>query len=603
MIPIIYKTLRLFQPDQRRRLVWLVAAMVVSALIETAGIASVIPFLAVVANPSVVTENPYLAYAYERSGAATIDGFLIILGLFFIVMMVASNAARALTMWATVRFQWRNHEIISHRLLESDLRAPYAFHLRHNSARLGKELLGEVSRVVGHVFIPLTRVVARGVAAVFIVALLIIADPLLAILASVFIGGFYALVYVKVRRRQGALGEDVSRAKTQRYQIANEALGGVKELQVLGREGLFLERFRSVSDRHARAHVANSVVGLVPRFVLDTLSYAGIVAVILYLLTTRQALDQVLPLLALYAFGANRLIPAAQEIFGSLAEVRFHASALDELLADLAIQPRRVLPTGAHGPRAGLSRSLAPERSIRLEKVTFSYSEDRGPVLHDLTLEIPARSLCGLVGATGSGKTTLVDLLLGFFVPTGGTIWIEDEELVEAKFPLWRREVGYVPQHIFLCDASVAENIAFGVPREEIDQAAVERAARAAHIHDFVQTLPDGYETAVGERGVRLSGGQRQRIGIARALYHDPSVLVMDEATSALDNATEDHVMQAIRELRGGRTILMIAHRLSTVKECDIVFHLEGGRLVGQGTFDELMATDRQFRVVARSAL
>jgi ABC-type multidrug transport system fused ATPase/permease subunit len=590
------KLLALFEPDQYPGLVALLVAMVVTALLQTAGIASVMPFLAVVSNPDVITQNEYLARAYETLGFQSPRGFLVGLGVLFVAVMVISNAVAALTTWATVRIQWRSHERISARLLEKYLRAPYSFHLDQNSARLSKVLLGEVNRVISNVFIPFTRLLTRGISGALLVILLVWVDPLLAVMVSATIGGFYAAVYSLVRKKQRDLGEQESRAKTERFKIASEAFGGIKELKALGREDYFLARFRVPSEVFSRAHALNGAVSMLPRFALETLSYGGIVVVILYLLQTRDSLDQIFPLLAVYAFGANRLMPAVQEIFQSLTQVRFGAAALDDLHRDLR-GPADV--TGA--PSAPRTAPIALASRIRLLDTTFCYAGSPVPALGPVSIDIPVNKATAFVGATGSGKTTLVDLLLGLLEPTSGEILIDDTPLDESTLPAWRRLVGYVPQSIFLLDASIASNIAFGVPDELVDPLAVREAAAAAHLDGFVTSLPDGYDTVVGERGVRLSGGQRQRIGIARALYHNPEVLILDEATSALDNVTEDIVMQAIRELSQRRTIILIAHRLTTVRECDVVFLLERGLIGAEGTYDDLVASSPTFRAMARA--
>jgi len=603
MLKTIRKVLGLFEPGEYKELVALLFAMILSGLLQTAGIASVMPFFALVSNPSVLTENEALAWAFEAFGFESRRQFLIALGAFFVVMMVVSNLFASLTLWATVRIQWRSHERISQRLLERYLRAPYTFHLNQNSARLGKTVLEEVNRVIEKVFIPFSRLLARGISSLFIVILLVWADPLLAVLVSATIGTFYAAVYTAVRRKQNALGAQETAAKTERFKVTNEAFGGIKDLKVLGRESYFLTRFRAPSERYSRAHALNALVGMLPKFALEALAYGGVVVVILYLLFTRESLDQIFPLLAVYAFGANRLIPGVQDMFQSLTLVRFHAPALEELHADLrgTADPLLGPPAPAPEPPRTSIVPLRAERAIRLEDVTFTYPGAHEPALRDLSLEIPIHQRTAFVGPTGGGKTTLIDLLLGLFEPTQGRILIDDVELNEQTLAAWRARIGYVPQSIFLSDASITRNIAFGVPDELVDMEAVTRAARAAHLDTFVTSLPHGYETLVGERGVRLSGGQRQRIGIARALYHNPDILILDEATSALDSVTEDVVMQAISELGRNRTIIMIAHRLTTVQACDRIYVLERGRVSAQGTYAELVESNTAFRALAKA--
>ncbi len=603
MTGTLRKLLDLFDRHERRRLAMLVAVMIVSGLLQTIGVASIVPFLAVVSNPATIHTNRWLAAAYLRFGFSGENAFLVALGALFLVIMVFANGMNLLTLWLTTRMQWRTRDRLSQWLMRRYLHAPYQFHLRHNSARLGKGLLNEVNRVVGGVFLPLTRLIARGVSATFLVILLLWADPLLAVIVAVSIGGFYAVVYSTIRGRQRRLGEEESAAKTTRIQISNEAIGGIKELKVLGRQSFFLDRFRDASGRYARANAASALTGLIPQFALETVSYGGVIVVILYLLETRKSLDEIFPLLAVYAFGANRLIPSVQEIFQALAEIRFGSKSLENLYHDLLGTEADTddPPIASLSGTVGAATALGCRADIRFNGVTFHYPGASVPALRNLSLVIAAKSTYAFVGSTGAGKTTVVDLLLGLFSPSGGSILVDGVPLTADRMPAWRGGVGYVPQSIFLCDASIAKNIAFGVPDEQIDHAAVTAAARAADLETFIGALRDGYDTVVGERGVRLSGGQRQRIGIARALYHKPDVLILDEATSALDNVTEDVVMNAIRAMAGQRTIILIAHRLTTVRDCDTIFVLEQGVLMDSGTHDALMAESTTFRALARA--
>jgi ABC-type multidrug transport system fused ATPase/permease subunit len=595
------KLLSLYGPDEYWRLAGLAVSMAVTGVLQTIGIASIVPFLAVVSNPAVITENRYFAWGYETFGFTNTTDFLLALGGLFIAITIISNAFAAFTAWLTIRLRWRSYHRISQRLLEQYLAAPYAFHLTQNSAGIFKVLFGHVGRAIGEVFVPMCRIFSRVVSSVFIIALLVWADPLLAALVPLTIGGIYALTYLMVQRQQRQAGLEEARSVTERYQTASEALGGIKDIKVLGRELFFLDRFRRSAKHYGDAHARAEAVSQLPRFGLDAVAYSGVIAVVLYLLQTRQSLDEIFPLIAIYALGANRLIPGVQEVFTSMAQIRFSSPALDEICADAQLLAgwRVDRLRGDNGGTPRIADGLVPSRNIRIENLSFSYEGSPRPALDGITLDIPVRRTSAFVGQTGSGKTTLADIVLGLFEPTEGRVLIDDTVLDKTVMPKWRRSVGYVPQTIFLADTSIARNIAFGIADERLDLNAVHAAARAAHLDEFVASLPEGYDTFVGERGVRLSGGQRQRIGIARALYHNPEVLVFDEATSALDTVTEEIVMRAIGELAGSRTIILIAHRLSTVRSCDMIFVLDAGHLVGQGRYDELVASNAAFRAMA----
>jgi ATP-binding cassette, subfamily B, bacterial PglK len=593
------QALDLIHPDQHIRLAATLAVMIATALLQVAGVVSVMPFIALVADPSIAQQNPWLAPVYERFGFEGPHQFLVALGVGVIVLLVVTNAFSAFGRWVTLRFVWDTHHLLSHRLLSAYLNEPYDFFLTRNTSELSKSLLSEVREVIDGIVLPWLDVISKGLLTVCLLGLLMFVDPLLALVAGGTLGGAYAGIYLLVRNKQQLLGERRHVAFGDRFWIAGEAFGGIKDVKVMGSERYFLSRFEETSVRYSRATTSSTVIEELPRYALETLAFCGIIVTIIYLLETRDSLGSVLPLIALYAMAGYRLLPALQAIFASLSGIRFHTPALITLHRDL-FHGSRTAEMHRSGA-AGAARGLRPlRREIRMCDVEFRYPGAAQPSLRRVNLVIPRDSSIGLIGPTGSGKTTLVDLLLGLFSPTAGTILIDGVPLTEDDMAAWRRNVGYVSQSVFLSDSSISQNIAFGIPEAEIDRTAVERAARSARLHELVERLPDGYDTVVGERGVRFSGGERQRVAIARALYRDPDVLVMDEATSALDSVTEEAVMQAVRDLSGHKTLILIAHRLTTVRDCDTIYLLEEGSVSAQGTFSELVADSEMFRAMAR---
>jgi ABC-type multidrug transport system fused ATPase/permease subunit len=352
-------------------------------------------------------------------------------------------------------------------------------------------------------------------------------------------------------------------------------------------EAAYVARFASPSIRYARLQAANQTISQVPRYGLEVIAFGGILLLVLYLLAVRQKLEDALPLIALYAFAGYRMLPIAQEIFAATAKMRFHRPALDLLHRDIADKRTVVDEPHAVDP-------LPFSTSIELRGVAYRYPAGQRPILHDINLEIHKGARVGFIGPTGAGKSTVVDVVLGLLQPTAGAVLIDGAPLdSEDTIRRWQRQIGYVPQHIFLCDDTVLANIAFGQSGDTVDRKAAERAARLAQLNEFIiNELPQGYDTQVGERGIRLSGGQRQRLGLARALYGDPAVLVFDEATSALDTDTEDAVMRALDGLDASCTVIMIAHRLSTVRRCDVLFKLDTGRIVGSGGYEAVVGRD-----------
>jgi len=409
-------------------------------------------------------------------------------------------------------------------------------------------------------------------------------------------------VFFSIRRMVSRLGRVSKEANKERFRLGTELLSGIKELKILGQDQAYRERFADRSAVYAKTHWLSAAVSLVPRYAIESIAFGALILVVLYLITTRKDFNEAIPLLVLYAFTAYRLLPAFQQLFSSATQIRFNLPSLEvveERLKILGSEPVR----DAMPRQPGNVDRVPFEREIELRDIEFAYSAASGPVLNNFTLTIQRNSTIALVGGTGAGKTTIVDILLGLLEPQRGCLLVDGSPVTPAKVRAWQKRLGYVPQHIYLADDSLAANIAFGVPPKRVEMDRVWHAAQIAKLHDFVVgELPDRYETLVGERGVKLSGGQRQRIGIARALYSDPDVLILDEATSALDGITEEAVTDALQALFHAKTIIMIAHRLGTVKQADRIYLLESGGVADQGTYEELLDRNEMFRAMAKAA-
>lgn len=595
--PTYRKVLDLLTSSEKRRGVVILAIVTAMAVLEVAGVASVMPFLAVLGNPEVVDSNKVLSRLFTVLGFESRQHFLVFLGASAFVLVLFSGVFRVFAHYKMNRYiQMRRHSIAD-RLLETYLRQPYVFFLDRNSNDIAKGILSEVDQLVDNVFQPGIRAVAYSVVAAIILLLLFVMDPLLALGVSCSIGGLYFLIYGAVRGLLGRIGRERADDNRKRFTTAGEALGGIKAIKLLGQEYAYLSRFRVASARLSRHLATNGTLEQAPKFLIEVVAIGGVLALAVVLMVTRGNIGEILPVLGLYAFAGYKLLPAAQNIYNGVAELRFGAAAVDGVHRDL--YQRAALAEIHRDPPA----RLTPQEGIRLEDVGFTYPNASKPALKGINLEVPLESTIGLVGATGVGKTTLVDIILGLLRPTEGCLTVDGTPITEDNLRAWQQGLGYVPQEIFLSDATVAQNIAFGVPAEHIDREAVESAAHMAQVHEFItHELPHGYETEVGDRGVRLSGGQRQRIGISRAVYHDPEVLVFDEATSALDNITERAVMEAINNLRRHKTIILIAQRLSTVEQCDQIYLLENGRVGGSGTYQELLQKNRSFQAMAANS-
>jgi ATP-binding cassette, subfamily B, bacterial PglK len=587
--------LDLLAPVERRRLLWLLPVVATNGLIQVLGIASIMPFLALVSNPDSIRTNALLRWTYEGLGFSTDSGFMVFVGFGVLVVLVGSNGFAAWTHLKLLRFSWDMNHLLSVRMLREYLYKPYAFFLDQNTSGLAKNILGEVKQAVSGYLVSGMSLVAHAISAALILALLLAVNPVLALISFGFLGGCYWIVFQVLRRSLSESGRNRSLSDKARYKAANEALMGAKDIKLLGKEQPFLKRFTHPSRQYGRLMARQQVISMMPRYVFETIAFGGMLMIVLYLLVRDQSLASVLPILGVYAFASYRLLPALQSIFGSFSSMRFSASAVELLHHDLErTAPAAVVDREEVEP-------LPFTAKLELLDVSYTYPNAPRPVFEGFSLSIRPRTSVALVGATGAGKTTAVDLLLGLLQPQVGHLVVDGVPVTADNVASWQKNLGYVPQVIFLADDTVTANIAFGVSAKDVDHAAVERAARQANIHDFiVAELPSAYETEIGERGIRLSGGQRQRLGIARALYHDPDVLILDEATSALDNVTEESVFGAVNEIGKTKTVVMIAHRISTVRECDVIHVLREGEVVAKGSYDELVATSPEFRALAR---
>jgi ABC-type multidrug transport system fused ATPase/permease subunit len=602
MAEVFRKVVSILTSTERRHAYALLAMILIMAFLEAVGIASIMPFMALLASPEVIETNRWLNAVYTTLGYTDPDDFLFFLGVVVFVLLVISVAFKATTTWAITHFTTMRNYSIARRLVAGYLAQPYDWFLNRHSADLGKAALSEVQVVVDKALMPMMHLLAEGALVVAILLLLVAVDPKLAFLVGGVMGGVYGAIYLVFHKLVSRIGEDRLTANEARFKVVSEAFGGIKEVKVGGIERHWLSRFDSAARKLARTQLTATIVSQMPRFLLEIIAFGGMLLLLLFLMARGDGLQTVLPIVSLYALAGYRLLPALQLVYRELTILRFTVPALNRLYEDISEQRTEFQNESEpdESSQALVERLPTPRQSIRLENVTYTYPNAKSPTLSQLNISIAAQTTVGFVGKSGSGKTTAVDIILGLLKPEAGQLRVDGVAITAENYGAWQKILGYVPQHIFLSDESIAANIAFGVPRRRIDLQAVERAARIANLHDFiVSELPNGYHTLVGERGLRLSGGQRQRIGIARALYHEPKVIIMDEATSALDNMTELAVMDAVHNLHSSTTVLLIAHRLTTVRDCDHIYLLDHGKVIGEGSYDELSTTHSRFRALA----
>ena len=589
---ILKKIIYILTPQEKKLAIILLLMIIVMGFIDMLGVASIMPFIAVLTNPEIIDSNSILNFIYrisENVGIANKSEFIFLFGILVFLLLIFSLSFKALTIYTQIRFSAMREYTIGKRLVASFLNQPYSWFLNRHSADLGKTILSEVSIVISHGIKPIMNLITYSTITLMLVILLIFVDPKLSVIVGLTLGIIYSIIYKFTRSFLKRIGKERMRANEERFKIITEAFGAAKEIKVSNLEQIYTQRFSEPAKTAAKHSASAQLISNLPKYALEAIAFGGMILMVLYLISRSGTFVQALPIISLYAFAGYRLMPSIQQIYVSLSQLRYVESSLDALYNDL----KDMKEFNTHSE----NDVFTFKKEIKLNNVSYNYPNSQRTTLRNIDLIIPSRATVGLVGTTGSGKTTLVDVILGLFEPNSGNLEIDGQILNNNNVRSWQKSIGYVPQHIFLADDTIAANIAFGKEKKEIDLKAVEFASKIANLHEFVvKELPQGYNTTIGERGVRLSGGQRQRIGIARALYYKPQLLILDEATSALDNLTEQAIMQAIHNLGKDITTILIAHRLSTVKKCDTIFLLEKGQLKEQGTFEELIKKSDQFR-------
>tara|TARA_B100001093_G_scaffold520035_1_gene612201 strand:- start:7356 stop:9143 length:1788 start_codon:yes stop_codon:yes gene_type:complete len=591
---IFKKLLYFLLPKEKKSATLLLLMILTMALIDMLGVASILPFMAVLTNTSLIETNFILSAMFQSSsilGVKTNQEFIFLLGILVFIILIFSLSFKAVTIYVQVRFIAMRELSIGKRLMESYLHQPYNWFLNRNSAELGKSILSETAAVSGGM-LAMVDAITHSAIAVSLLFLLFFVDIKLTLVATFIIGGAYFLIFSIFRKYLGNIGKELLIVNGLRFKSISEAFGATKELKVGGLEKIFVKKFYNPALIYAKNQASSSIISQLPKYFIEGTAFGGMILLILYIISQTGTFNNAIPIISVYAFAGYRLIPSIQNIYRSIASLSYHNETINKLFNDLK---------NANVPTSNQNQGiLSFNKTITLNHIHYNYPNSSKTALTDISLTIPYRTTVGIVGTTGCGKTTTVDIILGLLEPQKGSLEIDGMIITEKNIRAWQRSIGYVPQHIFLSDDTIAANIAFGVDLKDINFQSVEKAAKIANLDMFViNELPDQYETIIGERGVRLSGGQRQRIGIARALYHNPKLLILDEATSALDNQTEKVIMEAVNKLSKDITIILITHRLTTVKKCDKIFLLENGKLKAEGDYDKLIEFNNYFRSLA----
>ena len=589
----IAKLFSLIDAPTRKGLIGLFALMFVAAGLEMVGVSMFLPLLQLLVSPQAAMENPALGMMREMIGVDSDKQFIIIFCLSLFAFFVFKNVMLAIVIFVQNSFITRHRALYSQALLRHYLDKPYVFHLQRNTTELIRNTTLLSSRIFVKGLLPILQFVMELLIISGIGVVLMLVDPVATVVVGLVLGGSVGIFYLLIRHRVQEWGAQVVHYDGQILLWVTQALGSIKETKLYRHENFFVEAFAKPSNAQAGFLARSTTVPHLPRLLIEVVAIGAMALLVVFLINQPGGgIESIVPKLGLFAIAAMRLMPSLSKLVSALTNLRDNVAAVDTLYADLNEEAAAGQAPSAN-KHSGAAFSY--RRDIALEKLAYRYPESTETILDGIDLLIERGQSVAFVGASGAGKTTLVDLVLGLLEPASGAVRVDGRDIHE-DLGGWQSLIGYIPQDIYVTDDTLRRNVALGKKDDEIDPARIDHALALAQLTAFVGDLPLGLDTVVGERGARLSGGQRQRIGIARALYHDPEVLVMDEATSALDGETEKEITTAIDQLSGEKTLIIIAHRLSTVRHCDLIVLLDGGRVVDQGSFAELAQRNPEFR-------
>lgn len=595
MYQIIKKIVYILPQKDPIKILLLFLLMMIAALLEVAGIGMIPAFVAIVADPERVMEVAVLEPVINLLEISNSQDLLLWGSAALIVVFLIKGLYIVLFNYIEAKFIYRRRYYVSRRMMTAYMQAPYTFHLQKNTAELLRNILNEVNVLSNIILTNLLKMSREGVMTISILILLFSVEPLITlfvlILAGAGAGSFILLTQKKIK----SYGEEEQQRRSKMIQAVAQGLGGIKDARVLNRESEFINRFAEESFKSTNLMAFIKFIQQIPKPVVETTAVFGMMLISGFMVWQGRPMSAIIPTLTLFAMALVRLMPSIQQLSSMYTNLQYNMVSLDPIYNDLQ-------QLEGYGNRLVSERSSGNSMEfidrLELDNVSYRYPESDEQALDKISLDIPKGSSVAFVGESGAGKTTIVDLILGLLEPTNGEIRVDGKN-IQDSISAWQKNIGYIPQSIYLADESLRRNVAFGIPENEIDNGKVFEALKMAQLESLIKRLPDGIETIIGEDGTRLSGGQRQRIGIARALYHNPEVLVMDEATSALDNITEKEISKAIDALIGERTIILIAHRLTTVKNCNKLYLMKEGEIMDSGNYDDLVNRNKEFKKMA----
>ncbi len=593
---LISKLFYIFDRREKLQIGLIFLLMLGGAGLETLGVGLIPPFVNLLSNPDLIQKQQFLSWLYGQLGVTSQQGFLLWISIILLGIYIFKNAYLSLITYWQYHFLYIKQVALSNRLLAAYLYSPYTFHLQRNSAELVRNITYEILQFFVGVLVPMLTLVTELMVMSCIVILLAIAEPVSSAIAAIFLGISIFCLNKVIRKQMNVHGVIRQKESGRMIQWVHQGLGGIKETKVLGREIFFLTAFANSANAFGKANFMFSLTNQLPNLLIDAILISAVLLIVIFSLIQGREIQSILPMLSLFAIAALRLMPSAKRIVSTIGTIQYSQYSVDLIYQDL-IALENLSPQNQLTQTKSIS-SPSFQKEIELHNISYQYPNSPNPSLSGISLSIKKGEAIALIGESGSGKTTLVDVILGLLTPSQGEILVDGENILN-NLANWQRQIGYIPQSIYLCDDTIRGNIAFGLPIDQINEEQAWKSLKAAQLEELVRNLPDQLDTLVGERGIRLSGGQRQRIGIARALYHDPEILIMDEATAALDNNTEREFMEALESTARGKTMIMIAHRLSTVKNCDRLYFIKNGTVGDVGTYDEILSKNREFQTMA----
>ncbi len=597
MLKIFFDTYNILERHQKTGILKMQVIVFLTAFTEVAGVASIGPFMSLVSNPDQIYQEGIFGNLYNISGVNNQQEFLTLAGILVLFILLTSAVVATFALRYIYHFAQKVGAEIASNLFDYYISSNWLFHTQKNSSNLITNLTSECSRVTTGIIVPALVMNAKIFISLSIIFFLFWVDPLVSIIGFTLFGAAYSIIFYSVKIKLARNGEKLTTHQNIRIRTMNEGFGGIKDILLMNRTDQFKNRFRESSYIYGQAIGTQQTLSEIPKYWIELLAFGTMILLVLFLMLSLEGdLSTIIPTLSMFAMASYKLIPSFQQIYFYLSGIKFSQSAITSIGKDLKCHLKNKTSDNSK------DKFRAPSYYLKLENIFFQYPNKEQQVTKGISIAIPENSMIGFVGPSGSGKSTLIDIILGLLMPSEGTVKVGGITIDEDNVNMLQELVGYVPQTIFLGDSSIKQNIAFGVSDSNIDESRILSAVNQAQLNDFIQHLPEGLETVVGEKGVQLSGGQRQRIAIARALYRNPKILVLDEATSSLDGLTEKKIMDSIYKIASDITVLIIAHRLNTIKRCDMIYYMDEGKIIDYGNYEALKNTNKNFRDLSKTS-